>query len=375
MADDGFTPQVEWILRHVTGPHQTMLFSATLDGDVAHLVRRYLNNPVEVSVDNPTDTVGTMRHLFLGVHHMDKARVVASLSRARVEDGRVLRHQAGLRQGGHRARKSSESTPLRSTAICRRPLARRRCGGSPTASCPCWSPPMSPPAASTSTTSGSSCTTSRRWTPRPTCTAPGAPLAPDATAGPSTLAEYNQHTTCRIVQRALRMDVHDPIEVFSNDRRLAQPRGVRRPRPVGRRRRAAEQRRRPILASPNPFRSAIRRETDPMRTAGVAPCLDQRQRRSGGGGVLHRSAGPAAAHRPPGLRHRRGVARRRRPAGAPDRGADARPEGPALRVPGGRHRRRCGRASAPSASTSAIRRRSASTASASCTTRAGTWSS
>src|SRR3954454_15636613 len=81
MADDGFTPQVEWILRHVTGPHQTMLFSATLDGDVDHLVRRYLNSPVEVSVDNPTDTVGTMRHLFLGVHHMDKARVVASLSR------------------------------------------------------------------------------------------------------------------------------------------------------------------------------------------------------------------------------------------------------------------------------------------------------
>src|SRR5688500_12412855 len=80
MADDGFTPQVEWILRHCTGEHQTMLFSATLDGDVAHLVRRYLKSPVEVSVDSPTDTVGTMRHLFLGVHHMDKARVVASLA-------------------------------------------------------------------------------------------------------------------------------------------------------------------------------------------------------------------------------------------------------------------------------------------------------
>ena len=37
MADDGFTPQVEWILRHVHRQHQTMLFSATLDGDVGHL--------------------------------------------------------------------------------------------------------------------------------------------------------------------------------------------------------------------------------------------------------------------------------------------------------------------------------------------------
>ncbi len=45
MADDGFTPQVEWILRKVTGPHQTMLFSATLDGDVDHLVRRYMQSP------------------------------------------------------------------------------------------------------------------------------------------------------------------------------------------------------------------------------------------------------------------------------------------------------------------------------------------
>ena len=36
MADDGFTPQVEWILRHCTGRSQTMLFSATLDGDVGH---------------------------------------------------------------------------------------------------------------------------------------------------------------------------------------------------------------------------------------------------------------------------------------------------------------------------------------------------
>ena len=45
MADDGFTPQVEWILRHCTGRTQTMLFSATLDGDVGHLIRRYLQRP------------------------------------------------------------------------------------------------------------------------------------------------------------------------------------------------------------------------------------------------------------------------------------------------------------------------------------------
>ena len=38
MADMGFLPQVEWILRHIDGPHQTLLFSATLDGAVDALV-------------------------------------------------------------------------------------------------------------------------------------------------------------------------------------------------------------------------------------------------------------------------------------------------------------------------------------------------
>jgi superfamily II DNA/RNA helicase len=79
MADDGFTPQVEWILRHCTGRTQTMLFSATLDGDVGHLIRHYLSDPVEVAVDSATDTVGTMHHLFLAAHHMDKARVVGAI--------------------------------------------------------------------------------------------------------------------------------------------------------------------------------------------------------------------------------------------------------------------------------------------------------
>ena len=80
MADDGFTPQVEWILRHCRGRTQTMLFSATLDGDVGHLIRHYLRDPVEVAIDAATDTVGTMHHLFLAVHHMDKDRVVGAIS-------------------------------------------------------------------------------------------------------------------------------------------------------------------------------------------------------------------------------------------------------------------------------------------------------
>jgi len=81
MADDGFTPQVEWILRLCTARNQTMLFSATLDGDVGHLIRHYQHDPETVAIDEATDTVGTMHHLFLAVHHMDKDKVIGSISK------------------------------------------------------------------------------------------------------------------------------------------------------------------------------------------------------------------------------------------------------------------------------------------------------
>ena len=41
MADMGFLPQVDWVLRRIESGHQTMLFSATLDGDVNRLVKRH----------------------------------------------------------------------------------------------------------------------------------------------------------------------------------------------------------------------------------------------------------------------------------------------------------------------------------------------
>ena len=46
MADMGFLPQVEWLLRHIDGRHQTLLFSATLDGVVDGLIKRYQHDPV-----------------------------------------------------------------------------------------------------------------------------------------------------------------------------------------------------------------------------------------------------------------------------------------------------------------------------------------
>jgi superfamily II DNA/RNA helicase len=82
MADMGFMPQVEWVLRHIPGTHQTLLFSATLDGGIQGLVDRYQHDPVFHEVDSPTQTVDKMAHRFLLVHEMDKHRVAAAITRS-----------------------------------------------------------------------------------------------------------------------------------------------------------------------------------------------------------------------------------------------------------------------------------------------------
>ncbi len=81
MADMGFLPQVQRIMRMIRQPCQTMLFSATLDGAIGTIIRRYLNEPIHHEVASTTTTVETMEHRFIAVHQMDKARVAAAISR------------------------------------------------------------------------------------------------------------------------------------------------------------------------------------------------------------------------------------------------------------------------------------------------------
>ncbi len=82
MADMGFLPQVRRIMRDVPEAHQTMLFSATLEGQVGSLVRQYMKDPKQHTVITDTKTVETMEHRFLKVHNMDKIKVAASITRS-----------------------------------------------------------------------------------------------------------------------------------------------------------------------------------------------------------------------------------------------------------------------------------------------------
>jgi superfamily II DNA/RNA helicase len=220
MADDGFTPQVEWILRKCTGtPRQTMLFSATLDGDVGHLVQRYMTDPVEVAIDAPTDTVGTMYHLFLAVHHMDKDKVVAAVASGMsktivfCQTKRTCdRVEANLQDLGVRAaaihgdlaqaareRALKRFTDGELSVLVATDVAARGIDIDDIGAVIHYEPAGD----------------GKDYLHRSGRTARA---GRDGWA--ITLAEYNQHTQVRILQRALRLDVAPPVEVFSNNPKL-----------------------------------------------------------------------------------------------------------------------------------------------------------
>ena len=80
MADMGFLPDVSKLLDMTPAGSQRLLFSATLDGAVGALVRRYLTDPVARAVDPAESHVTTMEHRALVVRHEDKVDVLAEIA-------------------------------------------------------------------------------------------------------------------------------------------------------------------------------------------------------------------------------------------------------------------------------------------------------
>jgi superfamily II DNA/RNA helicase len=82
MADMGFLPQVRQILDRIENDHQTLLFSATLDGTIGTLVRDYQHDPVRYEVESPTISVETLDQRFIGVERPEKVKLAASICNA-----------------------------------------------------------------------------------------------------------------------------------------------------------------------------------------------------------------------------------------------------------------------------------------------------
>jgi superfamily II DNA/RNA helicase len=78
MADMGFLPEVKRLLDRVRPDRQTLLFSATLDGDVDVLVRRYQRRPVRHEVAVEEDEPQS-RHVFWRIARDERVDLLASV--------------------------------------------------------------------------------------------------------------------------------------------------------------------------------------------------------------------------------------------------------------------------------------------------------
>jgi superfamily II DNA/RNA helicase len=80
MADMGFLPEVTELLSKTPAGTQRLLFSATLDGDVDQLVKRFMNDPVTHSTNPAEASVSTMEHHMLLIPPHDKFPITASIA-------------------------------------------------------------------------------------------------------------------------------------------------------------------------------------------------------------------------------------------------------------------------------------------------------
>ena len=83
MLDMGFRPQVEKLLRRLPSERQTMLFSATLDGEVGELARSYTRDPSRFENGREQDVEDSVvDHGFVAVTAEDKVERLVELLKA-----------------------------------------------------------------------------------------------------------------------------------------------------------------------------------------------------------------------------------------------------------------------------------------------------
>ncbi len=86
MLDMGFLPDVERIVGLTPADRQTMLFSATMPGDVVTLARRYMSQPTHIRAVSPDEDgsqlVKTVEQHVFRAHPLDKPEVMARILQA-----------------------------------------------------------------------------------------------------------------------------------------------------------------------------------------------------------------------------------------------------------------------------------------------------
>lgn len=81
MLDFGFLPDIKAILANVTGKHQTLLFSATMNKDIISIARQFQNDPVRIEVGKRNEPTQTVQQSYLAAGEKQKSGAVQSLIR------------------------------------------------------------------------------------------------------------------------------------------------------------------------------------------------------------------------------------------------------------------------------------------------------
>ena len=102
MADMGFRGPVCDILDECSLERQTILFSATLDDEVAELVERYQHNPITIEVGPKEVSMDSMNHLFWMTKSHDKAAVASDAIKKSGRSIVFCRTRAGVDRVGDR---------------------------------------------------------------------------------------------------------------------------------------------------------------------------------------------------------------------------------------------------------------------------------
>ncbi len=92
MLDMGFLPDVEKLVAKVPAVRQTMLFSATMPGQILNLARRYMTQPTHIRATDPGDEMATVEAIEQHVwraHSMDKPELIARILQAK-DRGRTI---------------------------------------------------------------------------------------------------------------------------------------------------------------------------------------------------------------------------------------------------------------------------------------------
>ncbi len=72
MLNMGFSEDIDEILSHVPENRSMLLFSATMPQEIAKITKKYMNNPMEITIGRKNEGAQNVKHIYYVVHAKDK---------------------------------------------------------------------------------------------------------------------------------------------------------------------------------------------------------------------------------------------------------------------------------------------------------------